>query len=191
MVKIAYEKLEVKIPSNINVHVKDMVVEMSGPLGSISKDFSHARKIDITKTDNKIILETFFPDKKKLALLGTIKSHLQNMIEGVTRKFRYEMKIVYAHFPVSVEYDSAKNMLHIKNFLGERSDRKARVLDGVDVRIEGDNVILEGVDKEKIGQSAANIQQATRIRKKDPRIFSDGVYVYRKYVGDEIEWKIL
>ncbi len=191
MVKTAYSKLEVEIPDNVNAQVKDKVVEINGPLGSMSKDFSHARKIRISKTDNKIILDTIFPDKKQLALLGTVKSHIQNMINGVTRKFRYEMKIVYAHFPVSVEYDSTKNMLLIKNFLGERSDRKARVLPGVDVRVEGDNVILEGIDKEKIGQSVANIQRATRIRKKDPRIFGDGIYVYRKYVGDEIEWKIL
>ncbi|MFB0560765.1 MAG: 50S ribosomal protein L6 [Candidatus Lokiarchaeia archaeon] len=191
MVKTAYSKLEVEIPDNVNAQVKDMVVEISGPLGSMSKDFSHTRKIRISKTDNKIILDTLFPEKKKLALLGTVKSHIQNMIDGVTRKFRYEMKIVYAHFPVSAEYDSTKNMLLIKNFLGERSDRKARVLPGVDVRVEEDNVILEGIDKEKVGQSAANIQRATRIRKKDPRIFGDGIYVYRKYVGDDLEWKIL
>ncbi|MGQ9721208.1 MAG: 50S ribosomal protein L6 [Candidatus Jordarchaeum sp.] len=191
MVKTAYSKLEVKIPSNINAQLKDMVVEISGPLGSMSKDFSHAKQIKISKTDNKIILDTLFPDKKKAALLGTIKSHIQNMIDGVTHKFRYEMKIVYAHFPVNVEFDSAKRVLLIKNFLGERSDRRARVLEGVDVQIEEDNIILEGVDKEKIGQSAANIQRATRIRKKDPRIFGDGIYVYRKYVGDEIEWKII
>jgi large subunit ribosomal protein L6 len=113
------------------------------------------------------------------------------MIEGVTRKFRYEMKIVYAHFPISVEYDPAKKILLIKNFLGERSARKAEIPSGVDVQIKGDNVILESVDKEKVGQAAARIQKATKIKKKDPRVFSDGIYVYRKYLGDELLWKIL
>ena len=72
MVKAAYSKLELEIPENVNVQVKDMAVEVSGPLGTISKDFSHAKKIRISKTDNKIILDTLYPDKKKLALLGTI-----------------------------------------------------------------------------------------------------------------------
>lgn len=191
MVKTAYSKLEVEIPADVKVQVKDMLVEISGPFGSLSKDFSHARRIKISKTENKIILDTFYPDKKKLALLGTIKSHILNMIDGVTRKFRYEMKIVYAHFPITVEYESAKNTLLIKNFLGERSARKASILSGVDVRVAGDTVILEGVDSEKVGQTAANIQRATKIRKKDPRVFGDGVYVYRKYVGDSLEWKII
>ncbi|MHA1579141.1 MAG: 50S ribosomal protein L6 [Candidatus Freyarchaeota archaeon] len=191
MAKAAYSKLELVIPENVNVQVKDMAVEVSGPLGTIIKDFSHAKKIRISKTDNKIILDTLYPDKKKLALLGTIKSHIQNMIDGVVHKFRYEMKIVYAHFPITVEYDQTQNILLIKNFLGERSARKAKILSGVDVRIEGDNVILEGIDKEKVGQTAANIQRATRIRKKDPRIFGDGIYVYRKYTGDELKWKII
>ncbi|WXG40542.1 MAG: 50S ribosomal protein L6 [Candidatus Freyarchaeum deiterrae] len=191
MVKTAYSKLEVEIPTNVNVQLKDMVVDVSGPLGSTSRDFSHARNIRISKMDNKIILETSYPDKKKLALLGTIKSHIVNMIDGVTRKFRYEMKIVYAHFPITVEYESAKNTLLIKNFLGERSPRKASVLSGVDVRAAGDNVTLEGVDNERVGQTAANIQKATKIRKKDPRVFGDGIYVYRKYIGDKLEWKIL
>jgi large subunit ribosomal protein L6 len=191
MVKTAYSKLEVEIPTNVNVQVKGMIVEVSGPLGSTSRDFTHARNIRISKTDGNIILDTAYPDKKKLALLGTVKSHIVNMIDGVTRKFRYEMKIVYAHFPITVEYESAKNTLLIKNFLGERSARKASVLSGVDVRVAGDTVILEGVDNEKVGQTAANIQRATKIRKKDPRVFGDGIYVYRKYVGDKLEWKIL
>nr|MDO8081938.1 50S ribosomal protein L6 [Candidatus Freyarchaeota archaeon] len=191
MVKTAYSKLEVEIPANVKVQVKDMVVDISGPLGSLSKDFSHARKIRISKTDSKIILDTLYPDKKKLALLGTVKSHVLNMIDGVTRKFRYEMKIVYAHFPITVEYESAKNTLIIKNFLGERSARKASIPSGVDVRVAGDTVVLEGVDNEKVGQTAANIQRATKIRRKDPRVFSDGIYTYRKYVGDKLKWKIL
>lgn len=191
MVKTAYSKLEVEIPENVEVQVKDMVVNISGPFGSLSRDFSHAKKIKISKTDSKIILDTLYPDKKKLALLGTVKSHILNMIDGVTRKFRYEMKIVYAHFPINVEYESAKNTLLIKNFLGERSARKASILSGVDVKIAGDTVILEGIDNEKVGQTAANIQHATKIRKKDPRVFGDGIYVYRKYVGDKLQWKIV
>ncbi|MEM3526297.1 MAG: 50S ribosomal protein L6 [Candidatus Jordarchaeaceae archaeon] len=191
MVKSAYSKLEVEIPADVKVQVKEMMVDVSGPLGSISKDFSHARGVRISKTDNKVILDAFYPDKKKLALLGTVRSRIVNMINGVTRKFRYEMKMVYAHFPISVEYDSTKNILLIKNFLGERSARKAYVLPGVDIRISGDTVILEGIDREKVGQTAANIQRATKIRQKDPRVFGDGIYVYRKYVGDKLEWKIL
>ncbi|MEM2146736.1 MAG: 50S ribosomal protein L6 [Candidatus Jordarchaeaceae archaeon] len=191
MVKTAYSKLEVEIPANVNVQVRDMVVEVSGPLGSLSKDFSHARKVRISQTNGKITLEAIYPDKKKLALLGTVRSHILNMIYGVTSKFRYEMKMVYAHFPITVEYESKSNTLLIKNFLGERSARKAYILPGVDVKVTGDTLILEGIDKEKVGQTAANIQHATRIRKKDPRVFGDGIYVYRKYVGDKIEWKIL
>jgi large subunit ribosomal protein L6 len=41
-------------------------------------------------------------------------------------------------------------------------------------------VTLWGVNKEEVAQSAANIEQATRIRRYDPRVFQDGIYIVRK-----------
>jgi large subunit ribosomal protein L6 len=51
------------------------------------------------------------------------------------------------------------------------------------VKIEPEDIIVEGVNLEDVSQTAANIEQATRIRRKDPRVFLDGIYVYEKNEG--------
>jgi large subunit ribosomal protein L6 len=53
----------------------------------------------------------------------------------------------------------------------------AKILDGVTVNLGNDEVVLTGIDKEKVGNTAANIEHATRIRKRDPRVFQDGIYI--------------
>ncbi|HDD40325.1 MAG TPA: 50S ribosomal protein L6, partial [Nitrososphaeria archaeon] len=51
--------------------------------------------------------------------------------------------------------------------------------------VRGDDVIVKGIDKQAVGQTAANIEQATKIRRKDLRKFLDGIYIYEKKVGWE------
>lgn len=191
MVKSVHTVLEVKIPDNVEVSVDGMKVRVSGPLGKLERDFSHARSITIKKENNKVVLEAYYPKKDQLAVLGSVRSHIKNMITGVTQGYKYVMKVVYAHFPISVKFVPGTREVIIENFLGEKSPRKTQVLPGVNVKIEKDDIILTGIDIEAVGQSAANIQQATKIKKKDPRIFQDGIYVYRKYVGEKLFWKIL
>ncbi|MBS7287697.1 MAG: 50S ribosomal protein L6 [Candidatus Freyarchaeota archaeon] len=191
MVKTVHAVLEVKIPDNVKVDVDGMKVRVSGPLGKLEKDFSHARGITIRKEDDKVVLDAYYPKKKQLAILGSVRSRIKNMIIGVTQGYKYVMKIAYAHFPISVKFVPETREVIIENFLGEKSPRKTRIPPGVEVKVEKDNVILAGIDVEAVGQSAANIQQATKIKEKDPRVFQDGIYVYRKYAGDKLLWKIL
>ncbi|NPA98602.1 MAG: 50S ribosomal protein L6 [Crenarchaeota archaeon] len=179
MVKEVHVIEEVEIPENVNVTVDGLKVIVEGPKGRLERDFSHARGVKISKTDNKIVVETFFANRKKKALVGTIASHIENMIRGVTKGYRYKLKIIYSHFPITVEVDNANRIVRIKNFLGERSDRIARIIgDDVKVTVKGEDVIVEGIDIEHVGQTAANIELATKVKGKDRRVFADGIYIY-------------
>jgi len=73
----------------------------------------------------------------------------------------------------------------IENFTGERSSRKAKVMGDVKVLAKGDDVIVQGINLEDVSQTAANIQNATKIKNKDPRVFLDGIYVYERLEGME------
>jgi large subunit ribosomal protein L6 len=88
------------------------------------------------------------------------------------------MKIVYAHFPMTVKADGSK--VTIENFLGERHPRTAKILGDTQVQIKGDEVIVSGINKEEVGQTMANIEQATKIKGRDPRVFQDGIYLVEK-----------
>jgi len=71
----------------------------------------------------------------------------------------------------------------IENFGGERRPRKASIQGDVRIKIGGDDISVQGIDFECVTQTAANIQQATKIKKKDPRVFLDGIYVFEKFEG--------
>ena len=176
MAQVAIIRDEIPIPEGIEVSIQDEIV-VTGSAGELKRKFK-SRNINITKDDNKIILEAPFPKKRDKAMLGTIKSHLSNMIIGLTDGFSYKMKIVYAHFPMTVKVTN--NKVTIENFLGERHPRTAKILDNTKVQIKGDEVVVEGINKEAVGQTMANIEQATKIKGRDPRVFQDGIYLVSK-----------
>jgi len=111
-------------------------------------------------------------------MVGTLAAHISNMIVGVTKGYEYKMKVVYSHFPIQLK--SASDELVINNFLGERKSRSAKVLDGAKIEIGKDEVMVKGIDKERVGQTMANIEQATRVRGFDIRVFQDGIYLVEK-----------
>ena len=191
MVKLAFFKEEVEIPKGVTVTLEGgHQIRVRGPNGDIIKDFSHVRDIKVAIKDNTVIFSTNFPKRETLALIKTIVSIINNLIMGVQTNYKYVCKVAYSHFPCTVEVKTDKKEVHIVNFLGERAPRVTNYLDNVKVEVEGDDVYLIGPDKESLGQMAANIKRACRIRKKDPRVFQDGVYLYKKMHGEEILWQI-
>jgi len=191
MVKIAFFKEELEIPKGVDVTIdENQCVTVKGPNGKITKDFSHARGINISIEKKKIIFTSNFPKGKTLALIKTILNIINNLIIGVQTNYRYSCKICYSHFPFSCEVKPEKKEVHVVNFLGERAPRVSKFSDNVKVKVQGDDVIFEGPDKEVLGQASANIKTKCRIRKKDPRVFQDGVYLYKIELGDEIIWQI-
>jgi len=187
MARIAYVRREVEIPQGVKVHVSGKRVRVEGPLGAVEKDFSHAKDVQITYEDGKVVLEAFNADKKTYATIGTLASMVRNMMIGVEKGFKYKMKIVYAHFPMTVKVDEKNGLVVIENFLGQRGKIAASILPGVKVRVDRDDVIVEGVDKEAVAQTVANIHQVTRLRGKQrmcphgreggPGVL-DGIYLY-------------
>jgi large subunit ribosomal protein L6 len=184
--KTTYYELTTPIIKDTKVKVDGRVVTVSGPKGEIVRDFTHA-EVDIQRIGKEIRVSVEYPRSRQIALVGTITSHIKNMMLGVTVGVTYKMKIVFAHFPPNVKV--ANDKLIIENFYGEKAARVAQILPGVKVEIKGDDIILEGIEIEQVGQTAANIQQSTRLRRKDPRKFHDGIYVFEKRIGERL-WKI-
>ncbi len=191
MVKVAFYKEDIEIPEGVKVTLDgNHHITVKGPNGKITKDFSHVRGIKVSIEGNKIYFSTNFPKSGTLALIKTIINLIKNLIIGVQTNYKYICKVCYSHFPCTVEVKPDKKEIHVVNFLGERAPRVTHYLDNVEVKVEGEDVILIGPDKETLGQTAANIQRCCRIRKKDPRVFQDGVYLYKRQIGEEVTWEI-
>ncbi len=180
--KDPYYVAEVEVPQEVRVTVNGLRVTVEGPKGKLERDFSHAKGVSIRHNENKVVVEAFNADRRKKALVGTIAAHIRNMITGVTKGYRYKLKIVFSHFPISVEVKG--NQVIIKNFLGEKAPRRANILEGVSVKVVDRDIIVEGIDIEKVGQTAANIELATKIGEFDRRVFMDGIYIYERGVAE-------
>jgi len=174
-------KKEIQILQGVEVNI-DNEISIKGPKGELKRKLFHPL-LSITKENDKIVFKTKKEDKKTKMITNTFASHIKNMIKGVTEGFVYELKICSGHFPMSVSTEG-ENLI-IKNFLGEKTQRKARIIPSVNLEIKGDIIKIESTDKEKAGQTAGNIEQAMIIKGRDRRKFQDGIYLINK-AGKEI-----
>jgi large subunit ribosomal protein L9e len=173
----------VKIIDGVEVTVKSRKVIVRGPRGTLRRDFRHMA-VDVKKLcKNQLMVEKWFGIRKELAAVKTVCSHIENMMKGVTKGYRYKMRSVYAHFPINVSVAESNTLVEIRNFLGEKYTRQVRMLPGVSFvpsKDLKDEFILEGNDLELVSRSAALIQQSTTVHDKDIRKFLDGIYVSEK-----------
>ncbi|MBW2996893.1 50S ribosomal protein L6 [Candidatus Woesearchaeota archaeon] len=167
----------VKIPEGVQVETVNTTVKVKGPKGDLERDFKF-QKIDAKVEGNKIMLTVKGATKKEKTQVGTMKAHVKNMVKGVTGGHVYKLKICSGHFPMNVTVSG--DTFNVKNFLGEKVPRTIKIKEGATVKVEGTEVSVESIDIEKAGQVAADIEQLTRIKNKDIRIFQDGIYIVEK-----------
>jgi large subunit ribosomal protein L6 len=191
MVKIVKIVEDIEIPKDVQITLKGKILSVKGKIGSVVKDFSHARQIEISANKEKITLNTDFPRRSVAAILYTIKNVINNMFLGVQKGYLYKMRVAYAHFPITVEPPKkGSTVIVIKNFIGERAPRITNAIGDVQIKVDKDEVVVTGCDKEHVGQTCANIQNRCRIKQKDKRVFADGVYLYERYIGDQQLWAL-
>ncbi len=176
--KIKNLQEELEIPSGINVSLNDNVIILSKDGNEVRRRLNN--RIEVKVEGNKIILSSKKISKREKKILYSIKSHIKNAIEGLTVAFKYKLQAVSVHFPMTLEHDKSKNVLIVKNFLGEKKPRVIKIIPGVEVKINKDHIELECADVEKAGQVAANIEKGTKIRLRDRRVFQDGIFLTEK-----------
>merc|ERR1711939_393382 len=152
--KTINSKAVVKIPDAVTCELKSRVVKITGPRGVLTKSFRHM-SVDMYMPDDKqIAVEKWWASSKELSVIKTVTSHIQNMIDGVTKGFQYRMKMVYAHFPTNAQIASNGK--------------------------ENTQLLINGNDIENVSRTCALISQSCAVKKKDIRKFLDGIYVSDK-----------
>ena len=165
---------EVPIPSGINVTVAGTEVTVKGTKGELKRGFLYPG-VNVEKTGDKITITSETKTKPEKAIVNTFVAHLNNMIAGVTKGFKYKMKIVYSHFPITVKVVGTE--VEITNYFGEKRARRSKIIGNVKVTATKEDITIEGANVEDVGQTMSNLEQVTRIRYKDQRIFQDGIYL--------------
>jgi large subunit ribosomal protein L6 len=171
---------EIEIPEGVTVTQNKHMLSFVGPLGKTFKSFRRI-PVDIEIKDNKVILKSTGYKKRDYAILHTARSIIRNICEGLVIGYSIKMKVVYAHFPITVKIEG--KTIIIENFQGERAPRKANIVGNTKVVPKGDDVLLTGEVWTDITQTAANIELKTKVKNKDHRVFLDGIYGYEKKKG--------
>jgi large subunit ribosomal protein L6 len=172
---------EVEAPASVTIKKEGNLVQIKGPLGTIKKDFTKL-PATVTVHGNKITIKPYGTRKRDLAVTNTARSIIEGMIKGVEKGYTYKLKIIFAHFPISVKVKGKE--VHVENFFGERSARTSRIIgDATKVSVVGEDVVIQGPSLEEVSQTAANIELSTKTKGKDQRVFLDGLYIYSKEEG--------
>jgi large subunit ribosomal protein L6 len=167
-----------EIPQGVEVTVHGLHVTVKGHLGELSKDFSDPRfneLVKIEKHGSTVKVSTEHENKKIKAVVGTINAHVKNMSLGVSKGYKYELKILYTHFPITVTHSGDK--VEVKNFFGEKSIRTAKIVGKTEIKVDKETITLTGINVEDVGQTAANLERACKLRNRDRRIFQDGIFL--------------
>tara|TARA_Y100000310_G_C20690057_1_gene821653 strand:+ start:2350 stop:2892 length:543 start_codon:yes stop_codon:yes gene_type:complete len=173
-------EISLDLPEGVECSVEGKMVKLK------KGDVESRKEVSIPRTSveskgGKITLKCEKANKKDISYIKTNYTHLKNMLKGLDEKYIYEMEICHVHFPMNVKTEG--NKVIINNFLGEKINREAKINEGVEVEIKGNVVTVSGNNIEKTGQTAANIEKASRVPNKDRRVFQDGIFITSKPGG--------
>lgn len=170
------------IPDKVKVSLTKRILSVEGPLGKTRRDFKRI-PVDLHVEGKNIVIKLLGSRKRDYAIFNTAQSIIKSLLEGVQKGYTFKMKIVYAHFPITVKVKDGKIL--VENFQGERAARISKIFGDTKVVTKGDDVILTGPVLTDVSQTAGSLQQNTKVKNKDHRVFLDGIYLFEKSSGIE------
>ena len=178
MVKLDRIEHIIELPEGVSASMDGITLKVTGPNGALERDY-HSSTLRLIVDSDKVTVQVDLPRRKDKALAGTWNAHINNMVKGVTSGFTYNLKALYSHFPMTLKKEG--NELVVNNYFGERVPRRANILPGVKVDIKNKvELVVSGIDKELVGQTAANIERCATVKNRDRRVFQDGIYLLSK-----------
>jgi len=171
----------VEIPLGVELSVSGDTIKLKKGSKELEKKFN-VHKITLAASGSTLKISSENATRRESKMVGTIWAHVNNMIKGLEEEFVYKLEICNVHFPMNVKVEGTKVV--IKSFLGERTQRISKILDSVKVEISGNEITVKSHDIEAAGQTAANLEKATRLTGRDRRIFQDGIFITSKPGGE-------
>ncbi len=167
----------VVIPNGVEITIDGNTLTAKGPKGTITKDFPEC--VTIKKEENEIICSV--PEKSNKVVrskFGLTRSLIFNMVEGVEKEFQKGLEIIGVGYRAVSQSDS-KVTLNV----GYSHPVEYEAPEGVSIKVEGNKVFISGVDKEAVGQTAAEIRKV-----RVPRHYKDGAGI--RYIGENVRIKV-
>lgn len=171
-----FEK-KVLVPQGISINVQGNLVKLSHGGKEVHKKFSTGT-IDLSEDSGTVKITAKNSKKKTVATANAIASQIVNLFTGLQKEFEYKLEVVYSHFPMNIAVK--EGIVEISNIAGAKMPKKAKIIGSAKVAVKGKDITVTSANKEHAGQTAANIESATKTTGKDRRIFQDGIYIVSK-----------
>ena len=175
--RLAELKQTIAIPEGVSVSVYHNKIAAKGQHGEAHRTWSEP-KVDVKIEGNQVVVSAKNATKNQKRIISTLKAQIKNIINGAKSGNEYKLKVCASHFPMQVAMDGAT--LVVKNFFGEKIPRKVQLNKDIQVKVQGDKIIVSGPDVDKVGETASRIEQLCRITNRDRRVFQDGIFLIEK-----------
>ena len=167
-------KLPIPIPKGVEVKLNEETVEVKGPKGTLTR--SLPPRVTVKEEDGMIIVNRHNDHRSSRAMHGLTRALINNMVVGVTQGFKKELKVQ------GVGYRAVLEGKKLKLELGYSHPIYYEFPEGIDITVDRDVVAVSGADKEKVGQTAAEIRA---FRKPEP-YKGKGVRYIDEYVRTKV-----
>ena len=167
-------KVPIPVPAGVEITVSGRKVTVNGPKGSLHRTFED--RVGVKVVDGRCVVTRINDERRSRALHGLTRALVNNMVIGVTEGYRKTLKIV------GVGYRALSRGDGLELQVGYSHNVAVPATDGISFTVpDATTIVVEGIDKEKVGQVAAEIR---RVRPPEPYkgkgIRYEGEHVVRK-----------
>lgn len=165
----------IEVPSGVEVKISDDEILVKGPKGELKQSLH--RQVSAELADNTVTVKVKDEkDRAQKALWGLFASLIKNMIIGVTDGFSKQLEINGVGFKAAVA--DKKLVLNV----GFSHPVEFDIPDGLEIKVDGNNITISGADKQLVGEIAAQIRKVKKIEPYKGK----GI----KYIDEEIKRKV-
>ncbi len=152
-------KQPVEIPAEVSVDLDGDKISIKGPKGELSMNIAYGVNVSLQEEDGqkKIVVKNKDNSKTSRSLWGTVRALIKNMIVGVTEGFKKVLELHGVGYKMAVQ--GKKLVLH----LGFSHPIELEIPADLTVEVEKEKLTVSGVDKQKVGQFAAEIRALRKV----------------------------
>lgn len=141
----------ITIPAGVTVEVKDGIVKVKGPKGELARKL--AKLVFVTVADGAVTVDVKNKEEKfEKSLWGTFASHIRNMIKGVTEGYQKQLEVNGVGYKVAMQGADLKLELGFSHSVIYKMPKEVKAT------VEKNLITLNSIDKELLGQTAAEIR---------------------------------
>jgi large subunit ribosomal protein L6 len=150
-------RLPITVPSGVDVTIDGATVSVKGPKGELSHQV--ASPIEVSLEEGTLTVTRPNDERESRSLHGLTRTLIDNMIVGVTNGYEKQLEVVGTGYRVLAKGSD------LEFALGYSHPVPVKAPEGIAFKVEGNKVTVSGIDKQRVGETAANIR---KLRKPDP-----------------------